>query len=152
MAHGVEHGSPGGRLRVGLDRARLGYLGLPSPTRSNTVHTTAGKQRPRVDRPPAGGRAVLAVALAHRAGLFVWLTGLSGPVAGRVADRRGWRFVALAGLAFATAGIALSVLGVLVFVLVGMALNTFGNFAGVTAAQLGVAGSTQCDRGLARAL
>ena len=36
--------------------------------------------------------------------------------------------------------------------LVGLALVTLGNFGGITAAQLGVASSTESDRGLASAL
>ncbi len=83
---------------------------------------------------------------------LVWLTGAAGPSAGRIADRRGWRFVAVAGLAVAASGVALSLLDALVLVLVGVALVTLGNFSGVTAAQLGVAGSTARDRGLASAL
>ena len=83
---------------------------------------------------------------------LVWAIGAIGPTAGRVADRRGWSIVALAGLATAAAGIGLSLAHVLPLVLLGLALVTLGNFGGITAAQLGVASSTASDRGLASAL
>jgi YNFM family putative membrane transporter len=82
----------------------------------------------------------------------VWVMGAAGPAAGRLAGRRGWRTVALGGLALAAAGVGLSLVDVLPLVLIGLALITLGNFSGVTAAQLGVAGSTEQDRGLASAL
>jgi len=83
---------------------------------------------------------------------LVWVMGGFGPVAGRIADRRGWAIVTLGGLALAATGVALSLIDVLPLVLVGLALITLGNFSGLTAAQLGVAGSTEQDRGLASAL
>ena len=83
---------------------------------------------------------------------LVWVMGAAGPAAGRAADRRGWRAVALAGIGVAAAGVGLSLLDVLPLALVGLALITLGNFSGVTAAQLGVAASTEQDRGLASAL
>ena len=83
---------------------------------------------------------------------LVWVMGGFGPVAGRIADRRGWAIVTLSGLALAATGVALSLIDVLPLVLVGLALITLGNFSGLTAAQLGVAGSTEQDRGLASAL
>lgn len=83
---------------------------------------------------------------------LVWVMGIAGPGAGRLADARGWRFVALGGLGLAAAGVGLSLLEFLPLVLVGLALVTLGNFSGVTAAQLGVASATERDRGLASAL
>ena len=83
---------------------------------------------------------------------LVWVMGAAGPAAGRAADRRGWRAVALAGIGVAAAGVGLSLLDELPLVLLGLALITLGNFSGVTAAQLGVAASTEQDRGLASAL
>jgi YNFM family putative membrane transporter len=83
---------------------------------------------------------------------LVWVMGAAGPAAGRLAGRRGWRYVALGGLALAAAGVALSLIDVLALVLAGLALITLGNFSGVTAAQLGVAAATEQDRGLASAL
>ena len=83
---------------------------------------------------------------------LVWIMGAAGPVAGREAGRRGWHVVALAGLGLAAAGIALSLVDVLAPAIFGLALITLGNFSGVTAAQLGVAGATASERGLASAL
>lgn len=83
---------------------------------------------------------------------LVWVMGAAGPFAGRQADRRGWRAVALAGLGVAAAGVGLSLVDVLAPAVLGLALITLGNFSGVTAAQLGVAAATERDRGLASAL
>ena len=83
---------------------------------------------------------------------LVWVMGAAGPAAGRLADRAGWRAVALGGLVCAASGIGLSLTSALPLVIGGLALVTLGNFSGVTAAQLGVAGSTEQDRGLASAL
>jgi MFS transporter, YNFM family, putative membrane transport protein len=83
---------------------------------------------------------------------LVWAMGAAGPAAGRLAGSRGWRIVALGGLGLAAAGVALSLTDSLPLVLIGLALITLGNFSGVTAAQLGVAESTEHDRGLASAL
>jgi MFS transporter, YNFM family, putative membrane transport protein len=83
---------------------------------------------------------------------LVWVMGAAGPAAGRQADRRGWHAVALGGLGLAAAGVGLSLVDVLPLALAGLALITLGNFSGVTAAQLGVAGATEQDRGLASAL
>ena len=101
----------------------------------------------RLERPPFElDRSVAALVF------LVWVMGAAGPAAGRLAGRRGWRAVALGGLALAATGIALSLVDELALVLAGLALVTLGNFSGVTAAQLGVAGSTEQDRGLASAL
>jgi YNFM family putative membrane transporter len=83
---------------------------------------------------------------------LVWVMGAAGPIAGREAGRRGWRVVVLTGLGVAAAGVALSLVDVLALAVIGLALITLGNFSGVTAAQLGVAASTERDRGLASAL
>jgi YNFM family putative membrane transporter len=83
---------------------------------------------------------------------LVWVMGAAGPAAGRLAGRRGWRAVALGGLGLAAAGVGLTLADSLLLVLAGLALITLGNFSGVTGAQLGVADSTEQDRGLASAL
>ena len=101
----------------------------------------------RLERPPFSLSPSLTALV-----FLVWVMGASGPLAGRVADRRGWRVVALGGLAIASAGVALSLVDFLPLVIAGLALITFGNFSGMTGAQLGVAGSTEQDRGLAAAL
>jgi YNFM family putative membrane transporter len=82
----------------------------------------------------------------------LWVMGAAGPTAGRLAGRIGWRRVAAGALAIAAAGLTLSLADVLAVVVVGLALVTLGNFSCVTAAQLGVAGATDRDRGLASAL
>src|SRR5215210_3725973 len=76
---------------------------------------------------------------------LVWVMGAVGPGAGRLAGSRGWGAVAVGGLGLAAAGVALSLADSLPLVLIGLALITLGNFSGVTAAQLGVAGATATD-------
>jgi YNFM family putative membrane transporter len=83
---------------------------------------------------------------------LLWLMGAAGPLAGRLADRHGWRRVALGGVLTCAAGLTLSLVPLLGVVVVGLALVTLGNFSAVTAAQLGVAGATDRDRGLASAM
>ena len=101
----------------------------------------------RLERPPFS----LSPAVAGLA-FLVWVMGAAGPAAGRAADRRGWSLVALGAIGIAAAGIAVSLVDLLPLALAGLALITLGNFSGVTAAQLGVAASTERDRGLASAL
>ena len=83
---------------------------------------------------------------------LLWALGMAGPVAGRVAERIGWRALALACMGLMAAGLLLSLPEALVPAIAGAGLVTLANFAGVTAAQLGVAGATAHDRGLATAL
>jgi MFS transporter, YNFM family, putative membrane transport protein len=83
---------------------------------------------------------------------LLWAMGAVGPLAGRLAGHHGWRVVALAGLLSAASGITLSLVASLPVVVIGLALVTLGNFTAVTAAQLGVAGATDRDRGLASAM
>jgi YNFM family putative membrane transporter len=83
---------------------------------------------------------------------LLWAMGAVGPLAGRLADRHGWRAVALLGVLTCASGISLSLVPALPVVIVGLALVTLGNFAAVTAAQLGVASATDRDRGLASAM
>jgi MFS transporter, YNFM family, putative membrane transport protein len=82
----------------------------------------------------------------------LWIMGAAGPAAGRQAERHGWRAVCLGGLLLCAGGLTLSLVDVLPVVIAGLALVTLGNFSAVTAAQLGVAGSTDRDRGLASAV
>src|SRR4029077_17476679 len=56
------------------------------------------------------------------------------------------------GLLLCAGGLTLSLVDVLAVVIAGLALVTLGHFSAVTAAQLGVAGSTDRDRGLASAV
>jgi len=101
----------------------------------------------RLERPP--------FRLGPAAGSFVfllWLLGVLGPAAGRLADRIGWRRLAFAALALAAAGLALTLPSTLPTLVLGLACVTLSNWAGVTAAQLGVAASTRVDRGTASAV
>jgi YNFM family putative membrane transporter len=83
---------------------------------------------------------------------LLWALGAVTPSVGRVADRVGWAPVAVAALAFAGAGLALSLLDSAPTLFLGLGLVALGNFAGVTAAQLGVAAATDVDRGAASAI
>ena len=82
----------------------------------------------------------------------LWAMGAIGPFAGRMAGRKGWCAVALAGLLSAAAGVTISLVASLPVVVFGLALVTLGNFTTVTAAQIGVASATDRDRGLASAM
>jgi MFS transporter, YNFM family, putative membrane transport protein len=101
----------------------------------------------RLERPP--------FRLGPAAGSFVfllWLLGVLGPAAGRLADRIGWRRLAFSALALAAAGLALTLPSTLPTLVLGLACVTLSNWAGVTAAQLGVAAATEVDRGTASAV
>ncbi len=101
----------------------------------------------RLERPPFSlSPAVIGLVF------VLWVMGAAGPLAGRLADRHGWRAVALGGLLLCVGGLTLSLVPVLGVVVFGLALVTLGNFSAVTAAQLGVAGSTDRDRGVASAM
>lgn len=82
----------------------------------------------------------------------LWVMGAAGPLAGRLAGRVGWRPVSAVALAIAAGGLTLSLVDALAVVVAGLALVTLGNFSCVTAAQLGVAGATDRDRGIASAM
>jgi YNFM family putative membrane transporter len=83
---------------------------------------------------------------------LLWTLGAVTPSVGRIADRVGWASVAVAALALAGAGLALSLLDSAPTLFLGLGLVALGNFAGVTAAQLGVAAATDVDRGAASAI
>jgi YNFM family putative membrane transporter len=101
----------------------------------------------RLERPPYSlSPAVIGLVF------LLWAMGAVGPLAGRLADRHGWRAVALGGVVTCATGITLSLVSALGVVIVGLALVTLGNFSAVTAAQLGVASATDRDRGLASAM
>jgi predicted MFS family arabinose efflux permease len=83
---------------------------------------------------------------------LLWILGAAGPAIGRIADRIGWQRLGLAAIALAAGGVALSLPSTLPSLVAGLALITFANFSGVTAAQLGVGSATVVDRGAASAI
>ncbi len=99
-------------------------------------------ERPPFSFGPAAGSAVFAL----------WLLGIFGPAFGALADRLGWRRLAFVALAVAAVGLAITLPARLPTLVVGLALVTLANWAGVTAAQLGVAEASNVDRGTASAL
>jgi YNFM family putative membrane transporter len=85
--------------------------------------------------------------------LFVlWVLGGAGPFAGRLADRVGWRRVALGGVLLAATGVLLSLPAQTATIALGLGLVVIGMFSGVTAAQLGVTEAGDTDRGTASAV
>jgi YNFM family putative membrane transporter len=82
---------------------------------------------------------------------LLWLFGAVGPLAGRVAERFGWRRVALVAVAFSVAGALLTLPASLPSMCVGLGMLTIGMFAGATSAQLGVATATRSEQGVASA-
>ena len=99
-------------------------------------------ERPPFSFGPAAGSAVFGL----------WLLGVFGPAFGTLADRIGWRRLALGAIAVAAAGLALTLPARLPTLVLGLALITLSNWGGVTAAQIGVAAATHVDRGTASAL
>jgi MFS transporter, YNFM family, putative membrane transport protein len=83
---------------------------------------------------------------------LLWLLGIVGPFAGRLADRVGWRVAALAAIACAMVGLVASLPAFLPTLVVGLGLMTFAMFGGATALQLGVLSAASSDRGSAAAL
>ena len=101
----------------------------------------------RLQEPPFGfGPAATSLVFS------LWALGAIGPSAGRLADRFGWRRVALAGIGLAASGMALTLPSAPVTLLLGLAVLTLGMFTGVTAAQLGLAEAGPSDRGVASAI
>ncbi len=93
---------------------------------------------------PGGRRARLPAS-----GRSGWPGPLAGPGGGAASAGS---TLALACMGLMAAGLLLSLPEALVPAIAGAGLVTLANFAGVTAAQLGVAGATAQDRGLATAL
>ena len=83
---------------------------------------------------------------------LLWLTGLVGPLAGRIADRVGWRRLALGTVALSAAGVLLTLPDVLPLLVLGLACIAGAMFTGYTATQLGVSDVARVDRGAATAL
>ena len=83
---------------------------------------------------------------------LLWLTGLAGPLTGRLAERTGWRRLALGTVTLSAAGLLLTIPDVLPLLVAGLACVAAAMFAGVTAVQLGVGDVARADRGAANAL
>jgi len=83
---------------------------------------------------------------------LLWLTGLAGPLAGRLADRVGWRRLALGTVGLSAAGLLLTLPDVLPLLVLGLACIAGAMFTGYTATQLGVSDVARVDRGAATAL
>jgi MFS transporter, YNFM family, putative membrane transport protein len=83
---------------------------------------------------------------------LLWLTGLTGPLAGRIADRVGWRRLALGTVVLSAAGVLLTLPDVLPLLVLGLACIAGAMFTGYTATQLGVGDVARVDRGAATAL
>jgi YNFM family putative membrane transporter len=99
-------------------------------------------ERPPFSFGPAAGSVVFAL----------WLLGIFGPALGSLADRIGWRRLAFTAFAVAAVGLAVTLPAKLPTLVLGLALVTIANWAGVTAAQLGIGAATRVDRGTASAL
>ena len=69
---------------------------------------------------------------------LLWLTGVSAPLTGRLAERVGWRRVALGTVLLSGSGVLLTLPDVLPLLVLGLACVASAMFAGVTAAQLGI--------------
>jgi MFS transporter, YNFM family, putative membrane transport protein len=83
---------------------------------------------------------------------LLWLTGVVGPFAGRLAERVGWRAVGLLAVSLGIGGVLLSAPAWLPTLVLGLGMLTVGMFSTATAAQLGVGAVTTHNRGLASAL
>jgi YNFM family putative membrane transporter len=83
---------------------------------------------------------------------LLWLAGLTGPQTGRLADRIGWRRVALASIGLAAIGALLTLPDLLPLVVLGLACIAGAMFAGFTATQIGIGAVAPTDRGAATAL
>ena len=101
----------------------------------------------RLEEPP------FSYSLAAASLVFVlWLTGLAGPLAGRLADRIGWRRLALGTVGLSATGLLLTLPDVLLLLVIGLACIAGAMFTGYTATQLGVSDVARVDRGAATAL
>jgi len=101
----------------------------------------------RLEEPPFSYSAAVASLV-----FLLWFTGLVGPLAGRIADRIGWRRLALGTVLLSAAGVLLTLPDVLPLLVLGLACIALAMFAGYTATQLGVSDVARVDRGAATAL
>jgi MFS transporter, YNFM family, putative membrane transport protein len=82
----------------------------------------------------------------------LWALGLLSPPAGRLADRLGWRRVAVLGLSCSVTGVLLSLPATIGSLIPALALVISAMFIGVTATQLGLTRAGEADRGAASAV
>jgi MFS transporter, YNFM family, putative membrane transport protein len=101
----------------------------------------------RLERPPINAPAPVASLV-----FVLWVFGAAAPTAARIAGRVGWRRVAAASLTVSAVGLVISTTAPVAALVGGLAVFAAANFAGVTATQLGVAASSDQDRGVASAL
>ena len=83
---------------------------------------------------------------------LLWLTGLVAPLAGRIAERVGWRRLALGTVVLSAAGVLLTLPNVLPLLVLGLGCIAGAMFTGYTATQLGVSDVARVDRGAATAV
>jgi YNFM family putative membrane transporter len=83
---------------------------------------------------------------------LLWVFGGVGPFVGSLVERIGWRKAAFAAVALAASGLLLTLPPWLPTLALALALLTIAMFSGATALQLGVAQSTDVDRGAANAV
>jgi MFS transporter, YNFM family, putative membrane transport protein len=82
---------------------------------------------------------------------LLWIMGATGPLAGRLAERHGWRRLAAGAVALSTVGVVLTLPASLPAIVVGLGCVATATFTGYTAAQLGVGEVARTDRGSASA-
>jgi len=101
----------------------------------------------RLEDPPFSYRNSVASLI-----FLLWLAGGLGPLAGRFAERLGWRKLAASMTMLSAAGLAITFPNWLPTVVLGLALVAVGMFTGYTATQLGVGDVARTNRGAASAL
>ena len=137
----------GGGVARHLRNARLLGVSVGSGALFFTFVGTFTYVTYRLEDPPFSYSAAAASLV-----FVLWLTGLVGPIAGRVADRVGWRRLALGTVALSATGVLLTLPDVLPLLVVGLACIAGAMFTGYTATQLGVSDVARVDRGAATAL
>lgn len=138
---------PGRSLRRQLTNPRVLRVAVVASAFFFTFVGTFSYVTYRLERPPFGyGTAVGSLVF------VLWLLGATTPIVGRIVDRIGWRRVVGAALALSAVGLLLTFPSSIAVIVVGLAAFTLANFAGVTAAQVGIAEATDVDRGAASAV
>ena len=137
----------GRSLRRQLTNSRVLRVAVVASTFFFTFVGTFSYVTYRLEQPPFGyGTAVGSLVF------VLWLLGATTPLVGRLVDRIGWRRVVGSALGLCAAGLLLTFPASIVTIVIGLAAFTLANFAGVTAAQVGIAEATVVDRGAASAV